>query len=339
MIVRGLYWLIFIVLAGQLFSFVDAYAVDLFFNDQWSYLTTSLYPNDVLSGFLTPLGPHRIGLGYPFFKTALEWSDFNNRSIAFMVAGFTVINALIFTRLKTLYVGPLQLTDIYIPLVFFNLSQYATYLSNPNITIHQLTFFFLLVLLWLFSGRLSGIKWGLVMLLTPLICFTGNGFFVTAALLGFSLLMLLKDKASRGRWLALAVVTSVSLATYLFTANYKALDCAGMPPETPLYYLQFFKGLMLNGLVISYQDSWFSWVLFLALLAGALYFVMKLLLPPPRNNRLSAVGTLAPAGLCPVVFCRYYHRPLVLRVGDHGVLALHPPCRNGFFGLWPHPNQ
>ncbi|MDZ7847956.1 MAG: hypothetical protein U5L96_15055 [Owenweeksia sp.] len=122
-----IYWLAFTLLAVRMLLFVDDHAVDLLFNDQWSYLTTSLYPHNLVEGFFTRLGPHRIGLGFPFFKFSLAISDYNSCSISFMVCAFAIVNALIFSFLKVKRIGPLRLTDLYIPLVFFTLNQYAIF--------------------------------------------------------------------------------------------------------------------------------------------------------------------------------------------------------------------
>mgnify|MGYP006296697219 CR=1 FL=1 len=263
--------LIFSLLALRLVLFVDEYAVDLFYNDQWAYLRTSIFPSDFLTGFMTQLGPHRIGLSFLFFEQILVLSDFNNRAIAFMVVAFSVINAGLFTILKVRYVAPLHCTDIYIPLVFFNLNQYAIYLNNPNISIHQLIIFFVLMVVWLFSGEVRPWKIILLFLFVPLLTFTGNGFFLTASLLIISVLagLIARQKGMKIWSLGLVAVALISIITYLFMAFESTKTCADSPLQEPLHYLKFVKGMILNGLVISYQESYLSWLMFtLTLLFG-----------------------------------------------------------------------
>lgn len=270
------YWGIFVLLTIRLLYFVNKYAADLFFNDQWGYLTTSLYPHDLISGFLTRLGPHRIGLGYPLFKSVLEISDYNNLAIAFMVAVFAIINALLFTWLKVKYAGSLRVTDIYIPLVFFSLTQYGIFLNNPNITLHELIFFLLLILVTLLRGPMAYWRFILIICLTPFLTFTGNGFFVSVCLLGFSLLMIIKHPDNLRRWwIGIGATAGLSLAAYLLTANYNAMNCANASPVNFAYYLKFFKGMVLNGLVIRYQETIISWIVFILIMGFTLTVMYK----------------------------------------------------------------
>lgn len=283
----GLYWLIFSVLVLRLFLFVDQYAVDLFFNDQWSYLTTSLFPSSLAEGFFTPLGPHRIGLGYYFFKGVLSISDYNNRSIALMVAGFISLNAGIFTWLKGRMIGSLQLTDVFIPLIFFNLHQYAIVLNNPNISIHQLIFTILLLLLILFCHGMSKTRFLILLFAIPIISFTGNGFFVGIALVIFTLLMGLKQPTKKYWWWAATLTAFVSSGLYLFSANYAAMDCGSSLSGSAGYYFQFLRGMVLNGLLISSPGSIFKTALSLILVVIALWSTAVKLIRYKDEQRLA----------------------------------------------------
>ncbi len=270
-----LYWLIFSILAIRLILFVNQNAVDLFFYDQWSYLTTSIYPHTILEGFLTPLGPHRIGLGYFFFKAVLVLSDYNNRSIAFLVAGFMIINALIFTYIKRKTIGEIKLTDAYIPLVFFNLHQYAILLKNPNISIHQLVFSVLLLLLLLINDGMNKVKFIGLLILVPIIGFTGNGFFVVLSLIAMSVILAWKQPASKYWWTSISLVGVLTTACYLHSADYSALDCGVHLKESPYFYFMFVRGLVLNGLLISASAGFLKTAIFLLSLFAALWFTVK----------------------------------------------------------------
>ncbi|MDZ7847957.1 MAG: hypothetical protein U5L96_15060 [Owenweeksia sp.] len=151
-------------------------------------------------------------------------------------------------------------------------------MNNPNISIHQLTFTALLALVWLFSGSFKIWKIVLSALLMPLLAFTGNGFFLAAAFAAFSSLMFFKNHSpQRFWWLAPIGSAGLALVAYLQTANYKALDCAGIPMETPIYYLSFVKGLVLNGLVISYPGGFFKWWLFVVLILLGSWVTFRIL--------------------------------------------------------------
>ncbi len=285
---NAVYWLVFMALAFRLFYFIDTYAVDLFFNDQWGYLTTSLYPNDILTGFFTPMGPHRIGLAYFYFKAVLLAFDYNNIYMAHSVGLLTLVNALFFTWLKVKRIGPLQLADAYIPLIFFTLTQSGIFLTNPNISLHQLVFFFLLLLIAFFTGTMKPWKFITLMLLAPIITFTGNGFFVSIAVVAFCILMLIKEhRMIRIWWGGLALVFLISLGAYLFTANYQAMDCTDVPPESIGYHIKFFKGLVLGGLIIGYQETAISWLVFLVLTLLASIAVYRLLIRKNGSTELA----------------------------------------------------
>ncbi len=272
------FWSVFVLLAFRLFNFVNTYAVDLFFNDQWGYLTTSLYPNDLITGFFTRLGPHRIGLAYPFFKSTLVIFDYNNVYMAHLVVVLAVINALLFTWLKIKRIGPLRVTDIYIPLIFFTLTQNGIFLNNPNISLHQLVFFFLLLLITFFTGTMKPWKFVSLMVLAPIITFTGNGFFVSIIVVAFSILMIIKDqKRLRFWWSGLGMASLISLIAYLATANYQAMDCTDVPHESFWYHLNFFKGMVLSGLVIRYQETAISWLVFIGIIGLGSVVIFRLL--------------------------------------------------------------
>ena len=259
------YWLIFSILALRLFWFTDHYAVDLFFYDQWSYLTSSIYPHSLIEGFFTPIGPHRIGLGYLFFKSILVLGDYNNRWISMLVVVMMVANASLFSIIKTHLVGKLQLSDIYVPLIFFNLHQYAVIIKNPNISIHQLPFAFLMLLLLLFSRGMSPKKFLWLMPAVPLMSFTGNGFFVTIALLCFSVIMALKSGDLKKWWWGMSAIALISTLVYLATANYSAMDCGQSLTASAGYYFTFLSGMTLNGLLISQSASVLKVVMFVVL--------------------------------------------------------------------------
>ena len=249
--------------------FIDQHSVDLFFFDQWSYLTTSLFQSSLAEGFLTPLGPHRIGLAYPFFKSALVISDFNNRAIGFLVGSFAILNAFLFTQIIIKRFGKIGVEHSYIPLIFFTLNQYAILLNNPNIAIHQLIFTLMLLLVMSVHSGVSGWKYYLILGLIPLVTFTGNGFFLILVFIGFSVLMIVMKIGSSRRWLTITAIGTIAIIAYLNTANYQAMDCAGITLESPLYYFRFIRGLTLNGMVISYSVSYLKDFLFIVLIIAA----------------------------------------------------------------------
>src|SRR5690606_3709982 len=85
--------------------------------------------------------PHRFGLGFPVYYTLLHFFDFDARSISYMVLAFVVLNLFLYLKLlKRVSHKSLLITDIFIPLLFFNISQHAIFLSNPNVTLHQLCY-------------------------------------------------------------------------------------------------------------------------------------------------------------------------------------------------------
>lgn len=256
--------LVFCLLALRLFWFLDRYAVDLFFYDQWNYLKTALADASLWEGLWTPIGPHRLGLAYPLYKFTLVLGDYNNVYLVYLVGGLAVLNSLLFLGLKRSIQGAYYLSDVFIPLIFFDLNQHALYFTNPNIAIHQLPFTFLILLAWYFIGKPPRWLRMVVPFLLPLVIFTGNGFFVGIAAVLYAGYRYL-TKVRRKDDLALVVSGGLALLAYLLTAHYVSFDCADSPPQGLLYYLSFIKGMFLNGLVIGQQSSALSWLVFVGL--------------------------------------------------------------------------
>lgn len=282
------YWLVFTILTGRLLFFTHTYAVDLFVKEQWHYLFPTIEGASFIDGFMARIGPHRIGLGYLFYNPVLRLSDFNNRPIAFMVSAFIIVNALLFTRLKIRFTGHLYWTDIIIPLGFFTLHQHAIILDNSNLGIHVLIFFLALIITSLLSSGLKSWKFLLLNLLIPLITVTGNGFFLVAALLGFSILALLKSKRFRTWWVFTAIWSAINLWFYtaILSADYP-MDCALSETQPLIYYVSFVKGLVLNGLSIIHQNSLISWALFLLFTIAAIVSITKKISIPTSVERLA----------------------------------------------------
>lgn len=254
----------YLLLAFRLFWFIRRHAVDLFFYDQWNYLKTALNQAGFWEGFWTPLGPHRLGLAYPLYQAALNLGDYSNIYLVYLVGLLALLNSLLFLALKRRIQGAFYLSDVFVPLVFFDLNQHALYFTNPNIAVHHLPFTFLILLAGYFVLRPARWLRILVPLAIPLVVFTGNGFFVGlgAGLYAFYR-YLAKGRARHDLFLAIMVFLAVS--AYLWTAHYVSFDCAGATPQSFKYYVFFIKGMLLNGLVIGLQTSLLSWGVFLGL--------------------------------------------------------------------------
>lgn len=278
------YWIIFGLLALRLLFYMHSYSVDLFNNDQWVYLRNIIFPASLTDGYLTTLGPHRLGLGYPLYKAVLEAGNFDNRYISFLVAALAILNAGMFSLLTYRIKGRLLIWDLCIPLTFMGMAAYAVFLNNPNITLHQLVFFFLIGISLLLRSKLSPLKFLLLLIFIPLISFTGNGIIVTASLIALAMLLIFTDPNHRLWWGAIMLVGMVSIISFSLMAPPAALDCSAEEFPAGLRLLRFVKGMLLTGLVINYQDSLLSWILFLVVLMAFGYGLTRFFRKTPFNS-------------------------------------------------------
>ncbi len=123
----------FVILAVRLFRLISRYAVNIFFSDQWEFNTATVFQNHSLwEMFRWQNGPHRQGLGALLSYAIEPHFRWNSRTESFLIGILVVIAAAGALWLKSRLFGPLVLSDVCIPLIFFTPTQFGQIFVAAN---------------------------------------------------------------------------------------------------------------------------------------------------------------------------------------------------------------
>ena len=238
---------------AQLFWFINRYAVDVPYWDQWDYYNAFFTPHTLWQIFAWQHGPHRQGIGFFLTWMVNELTDWNQRAQCFTIGLVMLSAALAALWLKRRLFGSLNWYDL-IPVFFIlSLGQWELYVSTPNVSHGALPL--LLIVLSGLAWTLGNVylRYGLVLILGFLATYTGFGMFVGMV----NLLLLTGDiyqaarQHSRGRLLtasiALALAASSLASFYIGYRFAPAVPNFTFPdPNWPLY--PAFMSLQFAGL-------------------------------------------------------------------------------------------
>jgi hypothetical protein len=242
------------VLSFRWLTLVDAYKVNLFFNDQWDFWDPMFREAAFLEKFFHQHGPHFMGVGYLVIDLVARASSWNVRAEAFVLVGLSVVNAALALWLKHRLVGRWHAWDALIPLTILSFRHYSVYLmvSNPSLSVVPLTLVLGTALFWTVrsrAGRYTG-----VVLLNALAVWTAYTFLST-----FVVLLLLALELGRRvrrrepvRLEALGLCAAALPLVHLFLALNPALGAPSPGPAGPGpgAYLRFLEALWANFLVV-----------------------------------------------------------------------------------------
>ena len=227
---KGLFWkqkvqsalfaLGFFLLLSNLFIFVSKNSLSMPFWDEWDVSQEVMKETNWIKIFLYQHNEHRIGVGLALAKTIAgltNWSQAIEVKIVFLQIVFSCLFLLLVVRrLKR----KIQVTDLVIPLVFFNTLQVGNILFP-----FQLTFVFPLFFLFagIFALTLKNLKVRnlLLVLFSLLSAFSSfHGLFVTLVFLTFLFLEFFRDGRSNFRIFVLTSLAEILVVVSYFL-NYK----------------------------------------------------------------------------------------------------------------------
>jgi hypothetical protein len=221
-------WTLYLVLAGRLLWIVYRYAVNIFFADAWAceYLVAAGH-HSIWSMFRMPFGPHRQGLGALFSYVIGSCTHWNSRTETFAVGAVIVCAAGCALLLKKRLYGNLTYTDVAVPLLLLNPSQFemlASY-ANPSHGPLPLLLVVLYGLAW--TVEPAPLRYGLLLVVNFLLTYTGFGLFMgvlTPWLLALEFYNRRQQPGSSSRRpLVFAILLSVlSLFSFFVGYNYTA---------------------------------------------------------------------------------------------------------------------
>lgn len=141
-------WIIalaFTALAVRLAWFIDRYAVNLLYLDQWDFLSGLFEGADSWTLFRWQHGPQRQGLGNLITAVVLARSGWNERVDGAVSAATMLVAGLAALWLLKRLCGRLLAWDVAVPLLFLSTVPVQSYLVTPNLAHGPLPVLFLMV--------------------------------------------------------------------------------------------------------------------------------------------------------------------------------------------------
>jgi hypothetical protein len=244
---RAVRWILvsaFIVLTARLAWFVDRYAVNVFFWDQWDFLHGLFAGADWWALFRWQHGPQRQGLGNLITAALYSATEWNARADAAAAAVLMLLTALAGLWLVRRVCGPLRPWDAIVPLLFLTTTNAETYAATPNVAHGPLPAFFLVAIALALTVQSHLARCALVVGLNFLA--VNTGFTLLLGPVTPLLLLLLCASAptltasARGIYAAGAAASIGSMALFLNGFVFQtAADCFQFPHPRPLEYLPF----------------------------------------------------------------------------------------------------
>jgi hypothetical protein len=164
------------ILGFRFFDLINAFAVNVFFFDQWDFLAPFFEGDATFTRlFLAEPTPFREGLGLIVDKYLYAATDWNVRAEGFLIAACVFIAMLLALVLKRRLFGKLSLGDAIIPMIFLTLGQYETFIGTPNPSYSGIPL--ILILLYCLSQlqRRYPLRFALCLVLNFFLVYTGYG--------------------------------------------------------------------------------------------------------------------------------------------------------------------
>ncbi len=243
-------------LGSRFFLVIWKYSINVFFYDQWEYLTPFFRHQPSLTElFFLQHGPHREGIGLFADKFLYPLTHWNARVDSFLIGGTIFAAMLLALRLKCKLYGKLSYSDLAIPLIFLTLQQYEMLVGSSNPACSGLPLLMMMLYCLALLGRNRLLRYSFVLLLNFLLIFTGYGLFMGAVTVGIFLLECYwswRHMTSTPFALPLAGlgVAAVSLASFFVHYTFSpGVDCFEIPHHHLLQYPRF-MALMFAGFVV-----------------------------------------------------------------------------------------
>jgi len=257
MISRVLSWMApvaaFVVLAWRQLRFIDRYAVNVLFFDQWGFYYPLFHGQSWWETFDRRHGPHRQGIGLVLTRILANLTGWNSRGDAFAV-GAAIIGAAVLALFLIKLCGNRAgfAAALAVPVLFFNVHQFEGFVGASNLSHGAMPIFLLMAFsVACFMGR-PGWRLAVLSVLTFLLIFTGFGLF--AGLLAPLLFAVEGVQAFRAgdrhhALLAAAAFASVLVSWAFFAHGYvfdPAIPNFRFPYERPLQYPVFVGRMLVN---------------------------------------------------------------------------------------------
>jgi hypothetical protein len=259
---RAVKWIIasvFLVATARLAWFVDRYAVNLIFWDQWDFLHGLFVGEDWWTLFRWQHGPQRQGLGNLITAALYSATGWNARADAAAAAVLMLLAALAGLWLVRRLCGQLRPWDAVVPLLFLTTSSAETYAAATNLAHGPLSALFLVALALALTVQSHSVRCALIVGVNALAVNTGFtlllGPVTPALLLLFASAPTLRPSA-RVTYAAGAAASIGAMALVLKgLVFHSATSCFQFPHPRPLEYLPFAGSLLTHALGLYAGDD------------------------------------------------------------------------------------
>jgi hypothetical protein len=172
-------------LGQRFFQFISTYSVNVFFDDQWDFLSLFFRGSPTLAQlFFLQHGPHREGVGLIADKFLYSWTRWSVRAETWMIGSCIFAAMLVAVLVKRKLFGRLSYTDSAIPLIFLTLVQHDTLIVTPNPAYSGFPLLFILLYCLALTQDKYLVRYGLVLLINFPLIYTGLGVFMGPVTIG-----------------------------------------------------------------------------------------------------------------------------------------------------------
>ncbi len=232
-----------ILVCVRFYHFVNKYALNVLFWDQWDFYQPLFENKNFIDKFTYEHGPHRQGLGLFFVEMVNSLRAWNSRTLSLALVFTTFITVLLAFVLKYKFIRKFDWTDMLLSVPFCSFLTYETYIgaANPSHGVLPVLLMFLILLAFFISHIY--LRYFIIAVLNFLLVFTGFGIFsgLVVLLLGiFELLINLRKKTPVLPEIFLILTSLLTIG--VFFVDYKiqtASSCFVFPDPNPFKYLQF----------------------------------------------------------------------------------------------------
>ncbi|MER2564535.1 MAG: hypothetical protein ABTQ32_27650 [Myxococcaceae bacterium] len=271
-------WLLglaFVVLAVRLGHFVDRFAVNLVFWDQWDFLQGLFDDASLWELFRRQHGPHRQGVANLLIAGEYALTGWNGRAdaaLAAIVMALTGLGGLWWVRRVT---GSLTGWDVVVLLLFLTTTNSETYVGTPNLAHGPIPA--LCLVAFALACTITNVVWRCVAMCVANFFAVSGGFtFLLGAItLVVLLVMATAPQVKPGQRAVFAggiVVAVLTMALFFHGYAFSpAVDCYQFPHPRPLDYLPFTGFVLLRPLGLEAGAS--AWRQGLASLGAVLVVV------------------------------------------------------------------
>src|SRR5712664_69009 len=239
--------LVLIGFAIRLFVFVDRWAVNVLFFDQWDFLTGLFEHRDLLTLFRWQHGPQRQGFGYLLDAALYPATGWNTRTEIFVLPGIIVLAAIVALLLVRQVCRP-SAWDVCVPLICLTTAQVEIFAVTANPAHGALPLLFIFLCTWAWTAQRDPLRTIGVSLANFAAISTGFSWFIGLITPFFFLLdFRAARRAAKPVYFSIIgfLISLLSLGSHFAGFRFEpALGCFQFPHPRPGEYI-LFLGLFL----------------------------------------------------------------------------------------------